>query len=185
MNFAIELPKDTYFLGEDMKGNLALQPFERVEIERAVIRLSCVESVKEIRRVKQGDKSYDKEYLKTAQLYDRPLVFNYQPTLAINSGEVRRLPFNITVPLTGRPTYNSVNSNVDWSVSVELLPKGRKNLAQSYRIQVAAVPYGQTTQTPILQKETITEVEIIYCSHCGTKNNARTQYCTSCGAPLR
>jgi hypothetical protein len=52
MNFAIELPKDTYFLGEEMKGNLALQPFEHIEIERAVIRLSCIESVKEIRRVK-------------------------------------------------------------------------------------------------------------------------------------
>jgi ribosomal protein L40E len=29
------------------------------------------------------------------------------------------------------------------------------------------------------------EIEILYCQHCSVKNNARSTYCTHCGAPLR
>jgi len=184
MNYGIELPKETYFLGEEIEANLFFQPSEHVEIEKAIIRLYCVESVKEIKRVKEGEKTYDKEYLNTARLYDKPLTFDFQPTFPIESGEVRRQPFKIVVPMTGRPTYNSVNSNVVWSIDVELQSRGRRNVARSYQIQVAVVPHPQATQTSVFQKETVTEIEIVYCSHCGTKNNARTQYCTSCHAPL-
>lgn len=83
--------------------------------------------------------------MNTAQLYDRPLTLDFQPTFPIESGEVRRQPFRIDIPLTGRPTYNSVNSNVVWSIDVELQSKGRKNLARSYQIQVAVVPHPQAT----------------------------------------
>ncbi len=38
----------------------------------------------------------------------------------------------------------------------------------------------------VIQKETIiTEIEVIYCTHCGTKNNARLTNCTHCQAPIR
>lgn len=37
----------------------------------------------------------------------------------------------------------------------------------------------------IIQKETITEVEVIYCRHFGTKNNARLARCAQCSAPIR
>ncbi len=46
-------------------------------------------------------------------------------------------------------------------------------------------PVAQNVPT-IIQKETvITEIEVMYCSHCGTKNNARLTYCEHGHAPLR
>jgi hypothetical protein len=34
------------------------------------------------------------------------------------------------------------------------------------------------------ERETIREIEVIYCRYCGTKNNARLTSCTHCGARL-
>jgi hypothetical protein len=199
MSFAVLLPKETYFLGEDIEGAIVLQPNEYVEVQQALVKLSCIERVKKTRQLKKSKRTYDsdrqeyvvteefvpEEYWDTAQLYNKALVYNLG--YYVNTGDNRRTPFKINVPLTGRPTFNSVNSNVDWNLSVELRSKGRRNLNQLYRVQVANVPTppSQATQIPIVQKETIREIEVIYCSHCGTKNNARSTHCAQCGAPLR
>ncbi len=34
------------------------------------------------------------------------------------------------------------------------------------------------------ERETVREIEVVYCSHCGTKNNARSIYCSHCNAKL-
>jgi hypothetical protein len=197
VNYALELPKETFFVGEDIEGIVFLQPLEFIELQQATIRLSCVERVKKIRNVKKTRKTYDsrrdsyiiseefvpEEYWDSAILYDRPLMFYYQPPVPIKSGEIKRMPFKIGVPLTARQTYNSIDSNVDWTLGLEVRSRGRRGLDRSYRIQVANVSVG--TQAPVIQKETIREVEIIYCPYCGVKNNARSPKCISCGAKLK
>ena len=35
------------------------------------------------------------------------------------------------------------------------------------------------------EREIITEVEVVYCRYCGTKNNARQMNCAKCGAALQ
>ena len=37
---------------------------------------------------------------------------------------------------------------------------------------------------PTTERETIREIEVVYCRYCGTKNNARNTSCTRCGAKL-
>jgi ribosomal protein L40E len=178
MSIGLELPKDAYFAREELDGNIVVAPHEYVEIDRAVIELYCVENVKKIKRVSSGNSSYDKEYVDTAILYDR--YFSYLLGCALKSGDKKITPFKIAMPITGRPTYHSVDSNVDWGLSLEVFPIGRRSLTQSYSIQVA-----QGSPAPIVQKEIIREIEVIYCSHCGTKNNARASNCSRCGAQLR
>lgn len=178
MSIGLELLKDTYFAGESLDGNIVLNPNEYVEIDKAVIRLYCIENVKKIKRVRSGNTSYDKEYVDSATLYDR--YFAYPLGCALKAGDKKISPFKIEVPITGRSTYRSVNSNVDWGISLEVFPIGRPSLIQSYGIQI-----GQGSPAPVVQKETIREIEVIYCSYCGTKNNARTSTCTQCGAKLR
>ena len=180
MFIGLELPKDTYFAGEGFDGNIVLRPQEYVEIEKAVIRLYCIENVKKIKRVSSinGKTSYDKEYVDSATLYDKS--FAHPLGCALRSGDIKKSPFKIEIPITGRPTYHSVNSNVDWGISLEVFPIGRISLIQSCSIQI-----GQGSSSPVVQKETIREIEVIYCSHCGTKNNARASNCISCSAPLR
>jgi len=199
MGFAIFGSKENYFLGEDIEGTIALEPHEYVEIQQAMVRLSCIENVKKTRQIKKSKRSYDyyrkayvtteeivpEEYWDTAKLHDECLIYNLR--FNIGAGENRQTPFKINIPITGRPTYNSIDSRVNWILSVEVKSKGRRSLHQSYTVQVANIPpqTSPATQAPIfIQKETIREIEVIYCSHCGTKNNARSTFCTHCGAPL-
>ena len=198
MGFGLSVSKETYFLGEDIEGEIVLQPHEYVEVQQAIVKLSCDERVKKTRQVKKRKQTYDsdgnvyyseefvpEEYWETAQLYNKALVYNLG--YLVKAGDQRRTPFKINIPLTGRPTFNSVNSNVDWNLNVEVRSNGRRNLNKSYIIQIASAPMSasQATQTSILQKETIREIEVIYCRYCGTKNNARSARCTQCGASLR
>jgi ribosomal protein L40E len=47
---------------------------------------------------------------------------------------------------------------------------------------------GRTTAVDSTQiyreRETVREVEVVYCGHCGTKNNARATFCSYCNASM-
>ena len=55
--------------------------------------------------------------------------------------------------------------------------------SKKWRFATSAELEEAQTHT-IIQKETIREIEVVYCSHCGIKNNARSTYCSQCGAPV-
>jgi hypothetical protein len=44
--------------------------------------------------------------------------------------------------------------------------------------------YTQPRAPPVREREIIKEIEVVYCTYCGTKNNARSSFCITCGARL-
>ena len=44
--------------------------------------------------------------------------------------------------------------------------------------------YPQPTTSSVREREIVKEIEVVYCTYCGTKNNARSSFCITCGARL-
>ncbi len=168
MEFFLVLSKQYYFLGDNIEGTITFTPHENLEIEQVKIKLTCVERIQR------------KNQIKNATLYDDSQIIPLK--FRIVSGMIKQTTFNLNVPFTGRPTFKSIEQNIDWSLALTIESKEKRSLQKSYTIQVAKPQPGQVP--PIIQKETLTEIEILFCRHCGTKNNARSTYCCHCGASL-
>ncbi len=160
MDLSLTTSKEYFFLGEKIEGKIVLKANEYVEVEQTVVQLSCME-------------------------HGRVLLYNKKITHSLgynlSSGETRQISCDFNIPFTSRPTIKSVDDNVDWWLEVSVWCKERQPLRQLFEIQVAKPQSNQISS--ILQKEVMTEREIIYCRHCGTKNNARSLHCTHCNAP--
>ena len=46
MEFSLSFSKDYYFLGDNVEGTIVFTPHEDVEVEQAVVQLTCVESIR-------------------------------------------------------------------------------------------------------------------------------------------
>jgi len=193
INYNIYIPKTTYFLGEKIEGFIKIEPNEPVEINKLTVTLSSIEQLNRTKYTKKKmkvgrtftEQVIPEEYVDKAQLHKDSVVCDLN--CAMNVGSTRQEPFALSVPLTGRGTFRSINHNVDWSLDLKIESKGRRDLNKSYTIQVAAnpLPNNNSMQMPVfIQKETTTEVEVVYCRYCRQKNNARSLYCNKCGAPL-
>jgi hypothetical protein len=185
--------KNQLYFGDQIKGIATLKCDEELEIEHINASLSCVESIKKTRRYQETirvgtnqrtlepiNKTVwrEEEYYDRANLYsDHVQLCGLLPTIIGLSTD-----FSLTfkMPLSGRETYHSVESNVRWSVSAFAKVKGRMNIPSKGGGEILVSK--PIIAPPITIKEVVKEVVLIPCSYCSGLMPQTSIFCPNCGA---
>ena len=201
LTFAVD--KNQLSFGDEIRGVVALKCEEELDIDEINASLTCVESIKKTRkfqemettRVRTTEKSEltgmyeptynrrqelvwkEEDYFDNATLYSDHLRLS--GSLRATIGLVKEFPFMFKMPLSGRETYHSVDSNLRWSVSAFAKVKDRKNI-YSHCAGEILVSKPISTQTPI--KEVVKEVVLIPCAYCSGLMPQTSIFCPNCGA---
>ena len=178
---SLGVDKNQLSLGDELKGIANLKSQEEFDIEEISVSLRCVETVTKTRMVSETDdegeeECYEEEYDDSATLYCDDLRLSGSMPVVI--GLNLDFPFVFRLPLIGRETYHSVDTNVLWSVSAHMKIRDRKSIhSQSGEILVA-----KTTVSTIPTKEVVREVVLISCAYCGGLMQQTSIFCPNCGA---
>jgi hypothetical protein len=99
--------------------------------------------------------------------------------MPVITGLNKDFPFMFKMPLTGRETYHSVDTNVRWSVTALMKIRKRKSIhAHGGGEILVAKPTVSATPT----KEVVREVVLIPCAYCGGLMPQTSVFCPNCGA---
>jgi hypothetical protein len=176
---SLQLSKNSFALGENAEANLAVISDEEFDAKEIRCEIQCVEEVKRVKYV--YDSTVNRNILKEAQ--ESATLYSAKPSasgpLHIAQGFSQTFPLSISIPAGGRPTFQSIDSRVTWSVKGVIAIEGRPDVtSSSIEIQVS-----QPSATPtIKEKEIIREVVMIPCRYCGTLMPQTDTVCSNCGA---
>lgn len=178
-NITLSLSKNTYFLGEDIEGELIVSSDEEFNADEVRCELQCIESAKVQKRI------YDPalKHEVTREVWETATLFSVKPILSgpihISRGFTSKFPFKINIPITMKPTYKGIDRRVVWSIKGVIAVKGRPDaVSQALEIQVA-----QPSSAPIIkEKEIVREVVMIPCKYCGALIPQTETTCPYCGA---
>jgi hypothetical protein len=171
----LEMEKEEFFLGEELKGNAILKSAERFDLERLTVRLNCVEQMRRTRRNQDGSTD---EYWDAKNVYMSKRLY-LTPPISVDSGFNKKFPFVFRIPISGRESYSSYNNGIEWIIVSAVAGKGRKEIIQRQKILVAK-PSASPTKEVI--KEVIKEVVMVPCSYCGGLMPNTALFCPNCGA---
>ncbi|MGP3667117.1 MAG: hypothetical protein ACKD6N_01580 [Candidatus Bathyarchaeota archaeon] len=179
VNLKLNLKKDTYFLGENIEGELTLFSNDEFDADEIRCELQCIESAKVQKRFYDSHLKREvvREVWETATLYSiKPPI---SPQTHISKSFTGSFPFSINIPITMKPTYKGIDRKVTWLIKGVVAVKGRPDATSpTLEIQIA-----QPAATPIVkEKEIIREVVMVPCKYCGTLFPQTETACPNCGA---
>jgi sporulation-control protein spo0M len=176
---SLKLNKDSYVLGENVEGTLAISADEDFSAKEIRCELQCSEEAKHLRRV------YDENFrgYVEREVRDSAVLFGSKPNVSgpmkINKGYAGSFPFKANLPAGGRPTFQSIDQKVTWSIkgviAVDDRPDVTSNVAQIQVLPPSASPV-------IREREVIKEVVMIPCKYCGGLMSQTETACPHCGA---
>jgi rubrerythrin len=176
---SLQLNKSSFVLGENAEVTLAVSSDEEFDSKEIRCEIQCVEEAKRVKYV--YDSVVNRNVLREVQ--ESATLYSSKPSasgpLHISQGFSQAFPLNISIPAGGRPTFQSIDSRVSWSVKGVIAIEGRPDVASSaMEIQVSQ---GAAAQV-IKEKEIIREVVMIPCKYCGALMPQTDTVCPNCGA---
>jgi len=179
VTLSLNLNKSTYFLGENLEGELTLSSNEDFDADEIRCEFQCIESVKVQKRF--YDPTLKREVIR--DVWENAVLYSARPCLSgpthISKGFFGKLPFSINIPITMKPTYKGVDRRVTWEIKGVVAVKGRPDATSS----IIEVQVAQPAPTPIIkEREVIREVVMIPCKYCGTLMPQTETICPHCGA---
>jgi hypothetical protein len=178
-NVQLKLNKYGVALGENLDGTLTVSSKEDFDATEVRCEIHCVEEARVIKPVYDANlkQSVPKEVRESA------VLFTARPALSgpthITDNETKDFPLSINIPVGGRPTYQSIDRRVTWTIKGVVAVDGRPDsTSKTMEIQVAP----PSAQPVIKEKEIIREVVMIPCKYCGALMNQTETVCPHCGA---
>jgi sporulation-control protein spo0M len=176
---SLQLNKNSYALGENIEGTLAVTSSEEFDAKEIRCEFQCVETKKRI--TPQYDAIAKREVLREVQ--DSATLYSVRPAasgpLHITNGFSQNFPISINIPAGGRSTFHSVDQSVSWSLKGVIAVEDRPDITSSTtEIQVSP----PSAQPVIKEKEIIREVVMIPCKYCGALMPQTDTVCPNCGA---
>lgn len=175
----LRLEKRDFVLGEEVKGAVQLASQEEFYANGITANLSCYESVKKTRIVRDDEKHSEEEepYWDGAGLHSDDL--KVARAGHVSAGLNKRFPFVFRLPKIGRTTFHSVDKNVEWSIKATLAVAGRPGIeTKDMEIFVAKLE----SPPSVMSKEIVREIVLIPCSYCGALMPQTSVFCPNCGA---
>jgi hypothetical protein len=179
MNVQLNLGKFSVDLGENLDGTLVVTSKEDFDTTEVRCEIQCVEVAKTIKQV------YDAQLRRSLprEVQDSAVLFSAKPVLSgptrIGNGETRSFPLNINIPAGGRPTYQSIDRRVTWSMKGVVAVDGRPDAAS----KTAEIQVTQPAAQPVIrEKEILREVVKIPCKYCQVLMDQTLTTCPNCGA---
>lgn len=178
-NLTLSLNKNTYFLGEDLEGELVVASDEEFDADEVRCELQCIESAKVQKWI--YDPAQKREVMRES--WESATLYSVKPILSgpihMWRGFNSRFSFKISIPITLKPTYKSIDRRVVWTIKGVLAVRGRPDAVS----QVIEVQVAQPPATPIIkEKEIVREIVMIPCKYCGMLMPQTETTCPNCGA---
>lgn len=179
VSLKINLNKNTYFLGENLEGELIVSSDEDFNAEEIRCEFQCVEAAKVQKRF--YDQALKREVIR--ETWETATLYSAKPCLSgpinIARGFTDKFPFSIAIPITMKPTSKGIDRKVTWSIRGVVAVKGRPDATSpTLEVQVA-----QPAAAPVIkEKEVIREVVMVPCKYCGTLFPQTETICPHCGA---
>ena len=178
-NLQLNLNKFSVALGENLDGTLIVSSKEDVDAEEVRCEIQCVEHAKVIKHI------YNSELRRTLpqEVRDSAVLFSARPSLCgpthFSNGETKNFTVNVNIPAGGRPTYQSIDRRVTWTIKAVVAVDGRPDAtSRTAEIQVTS----PSAQPVIREKEIVREVVMIPCKYCGSLMDQTLTSCSKCGA---
>lgn len=176
---SLKFNKNSVVAGENVEGTLTVTSREEFDATEIRCEMQCIEEAKKMKRIydEQLHREIDKEIWENATLVATKPSLN-GPTHLTN-GFTKDLPFNINIPVSGPPSYRSLDRKVTWSMKGVIAVDGRPDVtSRTMEVQVAQ----PSAASVIREREVIREVVMIPCKYCGALMPQTETSCPHCGA---
>ncbi len=162
-------------LGDCLEGTLTVMPHEVIDAEEIRCELNCTETAEVIRPVYDPviKRTVPRQMTENRVLYQTNAVCN-PPTQLIN-GVSRDFRVSVNIPVGARPTFTSINDNVQWQIKGVVAVHGRPDVTTE-TLQFQVIPESQrpANQAP--------RVRLVPCEYCQAAMPETALACPNCGA---
>jgi len=179
-NASIVLKLNQYGItaGQNLEGTLTVSSNEEFDATEIRCEIQCAEEAKVTKHVYDQNlrREVDREVRESATIFAaRPSITG---PIHITAG-VKDFPVNINIPATARPTYQSIDRKVTWTIKGVVGIDGRPDVTS----RMAEIQVAPPSVSPVIkEKEIIREVVMIPCKYCGALMPQTDTSCPRCGA---
>lgn len=179
-NASIVLKLNQYGIaaGQNLDGTLTVSSNEEFDATEIRCEIQCVEEARATKHVYDPNLSreVDREVRESATIFAaKPSITG---PLHITTG-VRDFPLSINIPATARPTYQSIDRKVTWTIKGVVGIEGRPDVTS----RIAEIQVAPPSVSPVIkEKEIVREVVMIPCKYCGALMPQTETSCPRCGA---
>jgi hypothetical protein len=177
-SISLTIPKNTFELGEDLKGAIVVSSQEEFDATEVRAELRCVE------KKKREKMEYDEQRKRNVRrtYWDMATLHSANPrasgALHLTPGFNKTFPFSVNIAAGGRESFDSVDGGVTWSIKGVVAIDGRPDVtSETIELQVI-----RPAAAPTVVKEIVKEVVMIPCEYCGTLFPQTATSCPNCGA---
>jgi len=164
--------------GQNLEGTLTVSSNEEFDATEIRCEIQCAEEAKVTKHVYDPNlrREVDREVRESATIFAaRPSITG---PIHITAG-VKDFPVNINIPATARPTYQSIDRKVTWTIKGVVGIDGRPDVTS----RMAEIQVAPPSASPVIkEKEIIREVVMIPCKYCGALMPQTDTSCPRCGA---
>jgi hypothetical protein len=162
-------------LGDNLEGTLIVTPHETIDADEVRCELNCTETAQVLRNEYDpvAKRMVARMVTETRTLYQANAICC--PATQLVNGVSRSFKLSANIPVGLRPTYMSINDNVEWQIKGVVAVHGRPDLTTG-TIQFQVIPESQrpANQAP--------KIRLVNCEYCQTAMPETTLACTNCGA---
>jgi len=164
--------------GQNLEGTLQVSSNEEFDATEIRCEIQCTEEAKVTKRVYDPDlrREVDREVRESATIFAaKPPITG---PIHITTG-TKDFPVSVNIPSTARPTYQSIDRKVTWTIKGVVGIDGRPDVTS----RIAEIQVAPPSASPVIkEKEIIKEVVMIPCKYCGALMPQTDTSCPRCGA---
>ncbi len=176
---SLTVPKNTFELGEDLKGAITVSCQEEFDATEVRAELRCIEKKKRERWV--YDERLRREVRRT--YWDQATLHSADPktsrALHMLPGFQKTFPIKVNIPAGGRESFDGLDANVSWFIKGVVAIKGRPDVTS----KIIELQVIRSAGAPTAVKEK--EVVMVPCEYCESLMPETATSCPNCGAPRK
>jgi hypothetical protein len=173
-DITLELPNTTYTLGSSTTAKIIVSSKEEFDSDEIRAEIRCIEKQRRERWVynRRLRRNIRHEYWDVATLYSEDTKAS--GPIHIVPGFRKAFPISIYIPQTGRETYDSIDTNITWTIKGVVAVDDRPDsTSETIELQITK-PSNQSK-----------EVTMVPCQYCRTLIPTTSSTCPICGAPRK
>jgi hypothetical protein len=171
----LQLTEQHVVIGDNLEGTLTVIPHETIDCDEIRCELNCTETAQVIRNFYDPNikRMVPRQVTETQTLYQANALCS--PATQLVTGVTRTFKVNATIPMGSRPSFNSINDNIEWEIKGVVAVHGRPDLT-TRKIQFQVVPESQRPQNQA------PKIRLINCEYCQSAMPDTVLACPNCGA---
>ncbi len=171
----LQLLEQFVVIGDNLEGTFTVMPHETIDTDEVRCELNCIETAQVLRNEYDpvAKRMVARMVTETRTLYQANAICS--PATQLINGVSRSFKLSTNIPFGSRPTFASINDNVEWQIKGVVAVHGRPDLTTP-TIQFQVIPASErpANQAP--------KIRLVNCEYCQAAMPETTLACPNCGA---